>query len=100
MTAPALDPDCYVFGTEVLLTVTFTDAAGDPVDPPAPEILVRDPLGAESSIGLSNPTVGTFTGSVVGLVAGTWCYRGKSDSVIIGADERQFVILRSCMDTP
>lgn len=87
------DPNCYPLGTEVEVAVMFATADGVPVDPPAPEILLRDPTGVETTIGgLSSSVVGTWVGTFVGSISGTWTYRGKSDSVVIGADEKRVVI--------
>lgn len=95
------DPNCYPLGTEVEVLVVFATADGTPVDPPSPEILLRDPTGVESTIGgLTSTVVGTWVGSFVGSISGTWTYRGKSASVVIGAAEHRVVIDESDFAAP
>ena len=78
-------------GDKVTLQVTFTDSAGDPVDPTTVSCTVRSPNGTLTAPSTQG-TAGVYTATVEPTTPGTWYYRFAGTGSYVAAEEDSFKI--------
>ena|SRR5437660_666663 len=97
----AAQPNQYVWGQQVRLLATFTNAAGAKVEPTSPKFKVKDGGGVVTEyaaptkveLGVYEQLV-TITEAAGGASA-TWSYRAESTGGTVAAGEQTFVVLAS-----
>lgn len=64
-----------IVGQTVILQATFTNIAGDNVDPSSVDLTVEDPDGNVTTPATTNPSVGVYQHQLDLTTAGDWDYR-------------------------
>jgi hypothetical protein len=82
--------DRYDIGDLVRLTATFTDDAGDPVEPGTVQLVTRDPADVEAEHDATSDDDGAYHVDLQPQGAGTWGYRWVATGAGQGAEPGQF----------
>lgn len=87
-------------GDLVRITARFTDADNEPADPTSVSILVREPNGNESTMSVSNPSVGVYYAEQSIDASNCWWFRAKGTGTIEAAVERVLMVRATGFDAP
>lgn len=75
-----------LIGTEATVTLSFTNDDGVAADPTAAEAFVKKPNGQQVELTLTNPAIGSYSGSIVPDQAGFYYVfaRGSGAVTVVG----------------
>lgn len=86
----------YEPGSQVTLSVAFTNAAGQPAAPTTVKLRVLDPTGAETDYTgdqLTNGGTGLYSAAIAVAISGNWRYRWEATGSVIAAQDGAFRVL-------
>lgn len=86
-------PNSYDIGTDVLVTVTFTDVNGNPANPTTVTIKALDPLTKAVVVGtVTQVSTGVYQAVFTPESSGRWAYRAQGTGALNAAFHGEFLV--------